>query len=174
MVAFPKNVHFSLSFLFGFAVFFFQDITTKINGFFFFLIWLRQILVMALRILVASCGSFCCVTETLAGVMWAAVVEVGELSSWGTRAPEWGSAVWQSCGLSSSATCGILVPRLGIQPVSPTLQGRFVTAGPPRKSLNGLPNYQITNAVGHWKNEGLGHQSPSTTTPPVGNPCTTL
>ena len=81
MVAFPKNVHFSLSFLFGFAVFFFQDITTKINGFFFFLIWLRQILVMALRILVASCGSFCCVTETLAGVMWAAVVEVGELSS---------------------------------------------------------------------------------------------
>ena len=32
-VAFPKNVHFSLSFLFGFAVFLFQDITTKINGF---------------------------------------------------------------------------------------------------------------------------------------------
>ena len=123
----------------------------------FLLIWLRQILVMALRILVASCGSFCCVTETLAGVMWAAVVEVGELSSWGTRAPEWGSAVWQSCGLSSSAMCGILVPRLGIQPVSPTLQGRFVTAGPPRKSLNAffffkewLTNYQCSWPLKKW------------------------
>ena len=29
---------------------------------------------------------------------------------------------------------GILVPRLGIKPMSPALEGRFLTTGPPRKS----------------------------------------
>ena len=46
------------------------------------------------------------------------------------------------CGLSSAAhrlrcpaACEILVPRLGIEPMSPALQGGFLTTGPPGKSL---------------------------------------
>ena len=39
------------------------------------------------------------------------------------------------CGLSCLVACGILVPRPGIEPVSPVLQGRFLTTGPPGKSL---------------------------------------
>ena len=39
-------------------------------------------------------------------------------------------------GLSCSAACGILVPRSGIEPMSPALQGRFLTTGPPVKSLS--------------------------------------
>ena len=40
-------------------------------------------------------------------------------------------------GLLSSccAACGILVPRPGIDPASPALEGRFLTAGPPGKSF---------------------------------------
>ena len=34
-----------------------------------------------------------------------------------------------ACGLSCSASCGISVPRPEIVPVSPTLQGKFLTAG---------------------------------------------
>ena len=40
-------------------------------------------------------------------------------------------------GLSCSSTCGIFVPRPGIKPASPTLQGKFLTPGPPGKSLHG-------------------------------------
>ena len=36
--------------------------------------------------------------------------------------------------LSCPATCGILVPGSGIEPVSPALAGRFLTIGPPGKS----------------------------------------
>ena len=39
------------------------------------------------------------------------------------------------CGLSSSMACGILVPRPGIKPTSPALQGGFLTSGPPGKAL---------------------------------------
>ena len=38
--------------------------------------------------------------------------------------------------LSSSAACGILVPRPGIKLMYPALQGRFLTTGPPEKSLS--------------------------------------
>ena len=38
-------------------------------------------------------------------------------------------------GLSCSAACGVLVPRLRIEPTSPPLQGRFLTTGPSGKSL---------------------------------------
>ena len=34
-------------------------------------------------------------------------------------------------GLSCSAACGILVPGPGIEPMSPALQGGFLTTGPP-------------------------------------------
>ena len=37
-------------------------------------------------------------------------------------------------GLSCSSACGILLPQPGIEPVSPALQGRFLTTGPPGKS----------------------------------------
>ena len=38
------------------------------------------------------------------------------------------------CKFSCSATCGILVPSLGMEPVSSALQGGFFITGPPAKS----------------------------------------
>ena len=38
-------------------------------------------------------------------------------------------------GLSSSMACGILVHLPGIKPMSPALQGGFLTSGPPGKAL---------------------------------------
>ena len=37
-------------------------------------------------------------------------------------------------GLSCPEACGILVPRPGIEPASPALEGGFLTTGPPGKS----------------------------------------
>ena len=39
------------------------------------------------------------------------------------------------CGLSCSVVCGILVPRPGIEPMSPVLADGFLSTGPPGKSL---------------------------------------
>ena len=41
-----------------------------------------------------------------------------------------------SCSLwaVASSECGILGPQPGIEPLSPALQGRFLTTGPPGKS----------------------------------------
>ena len=36
--------------------------------------------------------------------------------------------------LSCPAECGILVPQPGIEPMSPAVQGTYLTAGPPGKS----------------------------------------
>ena len=41
-----------------------------------------------------------------------------------------------SCGLSCSEAYGILVPRLGIEPVSTALEDEFLTTGPTGKSLS--------------------------------------
>ena len=38
------------------------------------------------------------------------------------------------CWLSCPLACGILVPRSGIKPVSPELEGRFITTRPPGES----------------------------------------
>ena len=38
--------------------------------------------------------------------------------------------LWLSC----STACGILVPQPGIKPVSPAMQGRLSTTGPPGRS----------------------------------------
>ena len=50
---------------------------------------------------------------------------------WDTR-PSYCSA-WASlvvvCGLSCPTACGILVPRPGIEPTQPALEGRFLTTG---------------------------------------------
>ena len=39
-------------------------------------------------------------------------------------------------GLNCPTACGILVPQPGIEPTSPTLQGGFLTTGPPGKFLS--------------------------------------
>ena len=38
-------------------------------------------------------------------------------------------------GVGYSEACGVLVPQQEIKSTSPALQGRFLTTGPPRKSL---------------------------------------
>ena len=43
-------------------------------------------------------------------------------------------SVVTACGLSCPVACGILVPRPGIEPASPALEGGFLTTGPPGKS----------------------------------------
>ena len=45
-----------------------------------------------------------------------------------------GCSLFAVCWLSCPMTCGILVPWLGIEPLSPALEGRFLTTGPPGKS----------------------------------------
>ena len=46
--------------------------------------------------------------------------------------------------------CGVLVPWPGIEPVSPALQGGFLTTGPPGKSLcAGSCNSDVTTNVSH-------------------------
>ena len=61
-------------------------------------------------------------------------------------------SVVEACGLSCSAACGILDPRQGIELVSPALEGRFLTTGPPGKSLIFLSLKGNNNDnVGVWK-----------------------
>ena len=62
----------------------------------------------------------------------------GRLSSCGTWAPEHAGSVVVACGLSCSMACGISVPWPGIEPAFPTLEGGFLTTGPP-----GSPQYFI-------------------------------
>ena len=67
---------------------------------------------------------------------------LGFLSSCGVRAPERVGPVvcgtqalqlWRA-GLAAPQHVGILVPRPGIEPASPALEGGFFTTGPPGKS----------------------------------------
>ena len=50
------------------------------------------------------------------------------------------SSVVVARGLCCPAARGILIPRPGIEPTSPALEGRFFTTGPPGKSL---PYYSL-------------------------------
>ena len=59
----------------------------------------------------------------------------GLLSSCGTQALERVGSGAAAHGLSCPVACGILVPRPGIEPLSPSLEGGFLTSGPPGKSL---------------------------------------
>ena len=54
------------------------------------------------------------------------------------QAPEHVGSVSVEPGLSCVAACGILVPWPVIEPVSPALEGRFLTTEPPEKSLQNL------------------------------------
>ena len=47
----------------------------------------------------------------------------------------------------------IFVPRPGIQPVSPALQGRFLTIEPPGKSRNGFLYQTLVTRI--WPEVGL-------------------
>ena len=68
------------------------------------------------------------------------------------------SSVVTACRFSCSVACGILVPQPEIEPMSPELQGRFLTTGPPGKSL--LLTYfnksnicvQVSKCKLHFKN----------------------
>ena len=75
--------------------------------FFQLFIWLHWVLVVAYGIFIALCKIFHCSMQAL-------VIGV--------------------CGLGCSLACGILVPQLGIEVMSPALQG-FLTTWPPGKSL---------------------------------------
>ena len=83
-------------------------------------IWLCWVLVVALRIFVALCRSF-------SGGLWH--------SSCNAWALDHVVPVVAAYQFSCSVACGILVPQPGIEPMSPALQGRFLTTGPPGKSL---------------------------------------
>ena len=56
----------------------------------------------------------------------------------GGRAPECMCSVVVALGLSCPEICGILVPQPGMKPMSPALEGRILTTGPPGKSWHML------------------------------------
>ena len=80
--------------------------------------------VCLLILVVLSLGSGMCV---LCGGARASLVAVSRLQSM--------RSVVVARGLGFSAACGIPVPRSGIEPISPALEYRFLTTGPPRKFL---------------------------------------
>ena len=61
--------------------------------------------------------------------LWQILVVAYGIFRWGTA----GSVV-EMHGLSCSAACGVLVPWPGIKPMSPALEGWFLTTAPPEKS----------------------------------------
>ena len=58
---------------------------------------------------------------------------------------QWAASVVVARGLSFSAACGILVPRPGIEPGSPSLEGGFLTTG---KLQLSFPEELPASAVG--------------------------
>ena len=59
----------------------------------------------------------------------------GCVSSCGVWAPEQAGSVVVAHGLSCPMACGILVPQPGMEPMSPTLEGKILTTRPPGRSL---------------------------------------
>ena len=63
------------------------------------------------------------------------------LAALGLSCHTWDLSLWSvgsvavACRLSCSEACGILVPRPGIEPASPALEGGFLNTVPPGKSL---------------------------------------
>ena len=65
-------------------------------------------------------------------------------------------SLWMRCegsvlathGLSCPVACGILDPWPGIKPIPPTLEGTFLTTGPPGKSLPVLFNCKMLISLG--------------------------
>ena len=74
---------------------------------------------------------YLCIYLAVSGLSWVSFVVVHGLSSCSsTWAPEHRGLVVAVCRLS----CFSHVPRPGIRPTSPALQGRFLSSGPPGKS----------------------------------------
>ena len=73
---------------------------------------------------------------------------VHRLSSCRAQAPEHRGFIVVACGLSCSKACGILVSRLGIEPVSPALRGGFLITGPPGKSPSQRDKWNASRARG--------------------------
>ena len=93
--------------------------------------WLRRVLVAAHGMFVEACGLLSsCGVQLFSLSLWCAGSKVRGLRSWGHS-----GSLLEACGLSCPAACGILVPRPGIEPASPALEGGFFTNGPPGKSL---------------------------------------
>ena len=63
------------------------------------------------------------------------VCEGKSFSCCGAQALERTDSLVAVCGLSTSEACGILIPQPRIKPVSPALEGGFLTTGPPRTTL---------------------------------------
>ena len=75
-------------------------------------------------------GFFRCIARALGRVGFSSTMHW--LSNCGTWALE--RAGFSRCGALCLAACGILVPRPGIEPMSPALAGGFLTTGLPGKS----------------------------------------
>ena len=58
------------------------------------------------------------------------------------------------CKLSSSVAHGILVSRPGIKPMSPALQGGFLTTGPPGKPQGCLLREVLNSHRREWRRKG--------------------
>ena len=67
---------------------------------------------------------------------WDLLLWLAGFSSCDAQALEHEGSVVVACKLSCPVACGILVPGPGIEPVSPALEGRFLTTGPPGKSVD--------------------------------------
>ena len=122
------------------------------EGLYLFNIYFIYLFSWLCRVLVAACGIFPCGA-------WASLVVVhGLLSSCEARTPGRLGSVF--CGtwalslrrvnsvvvawrLSCPAACGILVPWSGIESVSPALESRFFTTGPPGKSCETVIWYRL-------------------------------
>ena len=101
------------------------DIFNYILGFLFF--WLHWVFVAGLRLsLVVMSGGHSFLQCAGVSLWWLLLFQ-----SIGSRHAV---SVIAACRLSFPKACGILVPCPGIEPVSPALQGRFLTTGPPGKS----------------------------------------
>ena len=98
---------------------------------FFFLICLRQVLVVARGISRCSTWFSSCGSQALYSWRAASVVAACGLSSCDAWAPERTDSVVAVRGLSCPTACGILVPQPGTEPVFLALEGRFLTTGPP-------------------------------------------
>ena len=70
------------------------------------------------------------------------------ISSCGPWAPEHADSQVAVHGLSCSATCGILVPQPGIEPVSSVFQGELLTTVPGEvSSAARLPGFKANSAT---------------------------
>ena len=109
--------------------------------------WLRRVLVAACGVFIEAHGIFRCSESSLLWCAGFSLVAVHELlSSCDVLAPgrmrsvvcgTW-ALLLRRAGLIALWHVGILVPRPGIEPKSPALEGRFLTTGPPGKSLSNI------------------------------------